>query len=230
MLLGCPVLQECRAAHAVAERVAHERVRRSGCGRRSFTCFGAKPKPPARRGPAGTTPRRARDRTVHRGTPSFPVSERRCSRSSRSSASSTSSISVFCSRIRRSARCRPPTRTTRTRPGRRRGCGSAPASAPRRRWRSRALCGASPRSCSQASNIIRRPEAPIGWPNAFRPPSGLTGSSPSRSKLPASTSFQPCPRSAKPRSSISTSSVGVKQSWTSASASSPRGSVMPACG
>ena len=34
---------------------------------------------------------------------------------------------------------------------------------------------ASPRSCSQHSNSIRRPDAPIGWPNDFRPPSGLTG-------------------------------------------------------
>ena len=37
------------------------------------------------------------------------------------------------------------------------------------------------------------------------------------------------PRSENPRSSMSTISVGVKQSWTSASEISVRGSVMPAC-
>src|SRR6185369_5653801 len=50
----------------------------------------------------------------------------------------------------------------------------------------------------------------------------------SRSKVPFSTSFHAVPRGAKPRSSISTSSVGVKQSCTSAMASSARGSLMPA--
>jgi hypothetical protein len=89
--------------------------------------------------------------------------------------------------------------------------------------------GASPRSCNQHSNSIRRPDAPIGWPKLFSPPSGLTGSSPSRSNVPASTSFHAIPRSAKPRSSISTSSVGVKQSCTSAIARSARGFVIPAC-
>ena len=52
---------------------------------------------------------------------------------------------------------------------------------------------------------------------------------PVRSNVPASTSFQAAPRSANPRSSISTSSVGVKQSCTSAMASDARGSVIPAC-
>src|SRR5262249_39739231 len=75
---------------------------------------------------------------------------------------------------------------------------------------------ASPRSCSHASNSMRRPDAPIGWPNDLRPPSGFTASSPSRSNVPDRTSFQAVPRAAKPRSSMSTSSVGVKQSWTSA--------------
>src|SRR5439155_6548199 len=89
--------------------------------------------------------------------------------------------------------------------------------------------GASPRSWSQHSKSMRRPLAPIGWPKALRPPSGLTGSSPSRSKVPASASFQPVPRSQKPRSSMSTISVGVKQSCTSARASSERGSSTPAC-
>ena len=88
--------------------------------------------------------------------------------------------------------------------------------------------GASPRSWSQASNSMRSPLAPTGWPNDLSPPSGLTGRSPSRSKAPSSTSLQAVPRSAKPRSSISTSSVGVKQSCTSAMASSDRGSVTPA--
>ena len=49
-------------------------------------------------------------------------------------------------------------------------------------WRSG---GASPRSCSQHSKSMRSPEAPIGCPKDFSPPSGLTGSSPSRSKVPA---------------------------------------------
>ena len=69
------------------------------------------------------------------------------------------------------------------------------------------------------------PDAPTGWPKLFSPPSVLTGRSPCRSKVPASTSFHAVPRSEKPRSSISTSSVGVKQSCTSAMASSWRGSV-----
>src|SRR5205807_1894942 len=88
--------------------------------------------------------------------------------------------------------------------------------------------GASRRSCSQHSKSIRSPLAPMGWPNALSPPSGLTGSSPPRSKAPLSTSSQPAPRSLKPRSSMSTSSVGVKQSCTSAIASSLRGSRTPA--
>ena len=75
---------------------------------------------------------------------------------------------------------------------------------------------------------MRRPEAPIGCPKDFSPPSGLTGSSPSRSNVPSSTSFHAVPRSANPRSSMSTSSVGVKQSCTSAMASWARGSVIPA--
>ena len=64
------------------------------------------------------------------------------------------------------------------------------------RCRSCAPRGASPRSCSQASNIMRRPDAPTGWPKLFRPPSGLTGRSPLRSKVPSSTSFHAVPRSA----------------------------------
>ena len=60
-------------------------------------------------------------------------------------------------------------------------------------------------------------EAPIGWPKLLRPPSGFTGCAPSRSKRPSSTSFHACAaRARSPRSSISTSSVGVKQSCTSA--------------
>ena len=108
------------------------------------------------------------------------------------------------------------------------GQGELPAR--RRRWRSAAP--RAPRRGAAAST--RRASAgrlaPIGWPNALSPPSGLTGSSPSRSKVPASTSFQPAPRSAKPRSSISTSSVGVKQSWTSAMASSRAGVADPGLG
>src|SRR2546428_6664671 len=45
------------------------------------------------------------------------------------------------------------------------------------------------RSWSHASKSIRSPEAPIGWPKDLSPPSGFTASSPSRSKVPASTSF-----------------------------------------
>ena len=76
---------------------------------------------------------------------------------------------------------------------------------------------------------MRSPLAPIGWPKLFSPPSGLIGCGPSPSKRPASTSFQPCPRGEKPMSSISTSSVGVKQSCTSAMLISSRGSFTPAC-
>ncbi len=93
-------------------------------------------------------------------------------------------------------------------------------------WRS---AGASFRICSQHSKNMRRPEAPTGCPKDFSPPSGLIGRSPSRSNVPASTSFHAVPRGAKPRSSMRTSSVGVKQSCTSAMASCRRGSVMPAC-
>src|SRR6266851_5176806 len=88
---------------------------------------------------------------------------------------------------------------------------------------------ASPRSCSHISYIMRRPEAPIGWPNDLSPPSGLTGKRPSRSKKPSSTSCHAVPRLLKPRSSQSTSSVGVKQSCTSARLTCSRGLVMPAC-
>lgn len=45
-------------------------------------------------------------------------------------------------------------------------------------WRS---AGACLRSCSQHSNNMRSPEAPMGCPKLLSPPSGLTGSSPSRS-------------------------------------------------
>ena len=47
------------------------------------------------------------------------------------------------------------------------------------------------RSWSQHSKSMRRPEAPMGWPKDLRPPSGFTASSPSRSKVPARTSFEP---------------------------------------
>src|SRR5262249_40271225 len=53
---------------------------------------------------------------------------------------------------------------------------------------------ASPRNCSHISYIMRNPDAPIGWPNDFRPPSGFTGSLPSRSKKPSSTSCHAVPR------------------------------------
>ena len=58
-------------------------------------------------------------------------------------------------------------------------------------WRS---AGASWRICSQHSKNMRRPEAPTGWPNDFNPPSGLIGRSPSRSNVPARTSFHAVPR------------------------------------
>ncbi len=60
------------------------------------------------------------------------------------------------------------------------------------------------------------------------PRSGLTGRSPSSVNVPARTSFQAVPQGAKPRSSISNESVGVKQSCTSAIASWRLESVMPA--
>src|SRR5256886_14881155 len=63
----------------------------------------------------------------------------------------------------------------------------------------------------------------------LQPAVGIDGQLALQVEVPARTSFQPVPRAAKPRSSISTSSVGVKQSCTSAMASSWRGSLMPAC-
>src|ERR1700760_1465764 len=87
---------------------------------------------------------------------------------------------------------------------------------------------ASPRYCSQSSYSMRSPLAPTGWPNDFSPPSGLTGSRPPSSNSPARMSFQAWPRSLNPMSSISTSSVGVKQSCTSAREICRRGSVTPA--
>src|SRR5215469_1619996 len=88
---------------------------------------------------------------------------------------------------------------------------------------------ASPRSWSHISYIMRRPLAPIGWPKLLSPPSGFTGWGPSPSKRPARTSFHACPRGEKPMSSMRTSSVGVKQSCTSAMLTSSRGSLTPAC-
>ena len=75
---------------------------------------------------------------------------------------------------------------------------------------------------------MRSPDAPTGCPNALSPPSVLTGSAPSMSNVPSMTAFHAVPRSTKPRSSMRTSSVGVKQSWTEARASWAIGSVTPA--
>src|SRR6185295_13214802 len=88
---------------------------------------------------------------------------------------------------------------------------------------------ASPRSWSHISYIMRSPLAPIGCPKLLRPPSGFTGCGPSPSKRPSSTSFHAVPRGEKPMSSMRTSSVGVKQSCTSAILISARGSFTPAC-
>src|SRR5205814_2319268 len=88
---------------------------------------------------------------------------------------------------------------------------------------------ASPRSWSHISYIMRSPLAPIGWPKLLSPPSGFTGCGPSPSKRPSSTSFHALPRGEKPMSSMRTSSVGVKQSCTSAMLISARGSFTPAC-
>ena len=65
-------------------------------------------------------------------------------------------------------------------------------------------------------------------PEALQPAVGVDRKLTVEVEGPGQDLFPAVPRSAKPRSSISTSSVGVKQSWTSAMASSARGSVTPA--
>src|SRR5207247_2094836 len=88
---------------------------------------------------------------------------------------------------------------------------------------------ATPRDRSHIPYIMRSPLAPVGWPKLLSPPSGFTGCGPSPAKRPSSTSFHALPRGEKPMSSMRTSSVGVKQSCTSAMLISARGSFTPAC-
>ena len=75
---------------------------------------------------------------------------------------------------------------------------------------------ASPRSWWKVSITWATPEAPTGWPLAFRPPDVLMGRSPVRAVRPSSTARGPSPGSKKPRSSVAIISAMVKQSWTSA--------------
>ena len=76
------------------------------------------------------------------------------------------------------------------------------------------------------SACIDTPVAPIGWPLAFRPPDGLTGSLPSFCVQPSLIARAPCPSGTSPIASYSISSAMVKQSWVSTSDRSP--SAMPA--
>ena len=62
---------------------------------------------------------------------------------------------------------------------------------------------------------IDTPVAPIGWPFAFSPPDGLTGSRPSFAVQPSSTARAPWPGAVSPIASYSSSSAMVKQSCDS---------------
>src|ERR1700729_3131565 len=62
---------------------------------------------------------------------------------------------------------------------------------------------------------METPVAPIGWPLAFNPPDGLTGSLPSFWVQPSLIARAPCPRGVRPIASYSISSAIVKQSWVS---------------
>ena len=62
---------------------------------------------------------------------------------------------------------------------------------------------------------METPVAPIGWPFAFNPPDGLTGSLPSFWVQPSLMARAPCPRGVRPIASYSISSATVKQSWVS---------------
>ena len=59
----------------------------------------------------------------------------------------------------------------------------------------------SPRSCSNSSTHCAMPVAPGGWPLAFSPPLGFTGSRPPTAVSPDSMSAAPPKRSQNPRSS-----------------------------
>src|SRR6266545_532878 len=98
-----------------------------------------------------------------------------------------------------------------------------PASLAFRTWMSPAV----PVSCMPHSACIDTPVAPIGWPLAFRPPDGLTGSLPSFWVQPSRIARAPCPRGVRPIASYSISSATVKQSWVSTKDRSE--SCMPAC-
>src|SRR3954463_8260486 len=62
---------------------------------------------------------------------------------------------------------------------------------------------------------METPVAPIGWPFAFNPPDGFTGSLPSFWVQPSLIARAPCPRGVSPIASYSISSATVKQSWVS---------------
>src|SRR5262249_52437427 len=70
-----------------------------------------------------------------------------------------------------------------------------------------------PSTWSPISAIILTPVAPTGWPHDCRPPERLTGMSPPNAVAPLSSRAPPSPRPQRPRSSVLTSSVTVKQSW-----------------
>ena len=84
------------------------------------------------------------------------------------------------------------------------------------------------RSWSQHSKSMRSPLAPTGCPKLLTLPSGLTEKSSVLIETPRRQSATAKPLSVKPKSSMRTISVGVKQSWTSASANCWLGSVTPA--
>src|SRR6266481_1269663 len=54
--------------------------------------------------------------------------------------------------------------------------------------------GAWPTSCIAVITCMETPVAPIGWPLAFSPPDGLTGSLPSFCVQPSRIARAPCPR------------------------------------
>ena len=70
---------------------------------------------------------------------------------------------------------------------------TAPSFAPGT-WKSPAV----PVSCIAAIACIDTPVAPTGWPFAFSPPEGFTGSSPPIPTRPSRIARAPCPSGASP--------------------------------
>src|SRR6059036_1702031 len=58
-----------------------------------------------------------------------------------------------------------------------------------------------PCNCQNANTACIKPVAPTGWPQASKPPEGLTGRRPCKLEQPSSTNRPPSPYLQRPRSS-----------------------------